>query len=189
MIIEDVIISDNLKNVFFCCNLSLCKGACCVEGDAGAPLSEEEIGIIEDLSEKILPLMDENAQEMYKNLGCFDYDMSGSMVTPLKSNEECIYMSWENGHTYCIFEKLFNDKQSTFQKPISCHLYPIRIAEEGSFDKLLLHKWSICEEAYEIGKKNNIHLFDFLKVPLIRKYGQTWYNRLMNKCGLDPHKT
>ena len=189
MIIENVVVSDELKDVYFRCPLDLCHGDCCVEGDAGAPLTEEEISMIEDLTETILPLMDEDGKKVMNDIGSFDYDMSGKMVTPLKPNEECIYLTWENGHTICVFEKLFNEDKIDFQKPISCHLYPIRVVEDGAFEKLLLHRWRICADAFIVGKKDGVRLLEFVKDPLIRKYGVQWYNRLMIKCGFDPHKT
>ncbi len=189
MIIEDVVVSDELKNVYFRCALNLCHGDCCVEGDAGAPLTEEEIGIIEDLTEKVVPFMDEEAKRVLKDIGSFDYDMAGNMVTPLKINEECIYLTWENNHHTCIFEKLWAEGKSKFQKPISCHLYPIRVVQEGAFDKLLLHRWRICADSYGVGEQEGVHLLHFLREALVRKYGLEWYNRLMTRCKLDPHKS
>ena len=189
MIIENVVVSDELKEVFFRCPLHLCHGVCCVEGDAGAPLNEDEIEIIEDIYDSVFSLLDDEAKTVVNEIGMFDYDMSGKMVTPLKKNEECVYMLWENGHMVCVFEKLFNQGVIDFQKPISCHLYPIRVETDGAFEKLLLHRWRICADAYDVGKKEGVLLLDFLKKPLIRKYGQQWYNRLMLKCGYDPHKT
>ncbi len=189
MIVEHVILSDELKKVFFRCPLHLCLGACCVEGDAGAPLTEEEISIIEDLTETILPLMDEEGKTVMHNTGSFDYDMAGKLVTPLKPNEECIYLIWENGHTICVFEKLFNQGLISFQKPISCHLYPIRVVAEGAFDKLLLHRWRICEPAFTTGHDEGVPLLRFTAAALIRAYGRAWYERMMIQCGFDPHQS
>ena len=189
MILDEVLIPDNLRDVKFLCNLQQCKGACCVDGDAGAPLEEEEIGQMEDVIDEVLPLMDDAGQEVVRTFGVYDYDASANLVTPLKSNDECVYMVWENGHTICLFEKLHNEGKIKFVKPVSCQLYPIRIIEEGTFEKWFLHYWNICHPAYLHGEQRGVHLFVDLKAGIVRRYGLSFYNRLLIKCGLDPQNT
>lgn len=186
MILDNVLIPDNLKEVFFLCDLQQCQGACCVEGDAGAPVEEEEVGQMEDIIDEVLPYMDEAGQEMVNTFGVYDYDASANLVTPLKSNDDCVYMVWKNNHTICLFEKLYNEGKINFIKPISCQLYPIRIIEEGAFEKWFLHKWNICHSAYLNGEQKGVHLFVALKAGIVRRYGLSFYNRLLIKCGLDP---
>ncbi|MBN2728599.1 MAG: DUF3109 family protein [Bacteroidales bacterium] len=186
MILDNVLIPDNLKDVFFLCDLQQCQGACCVEGDAGAPVEEEEVGQMEDIIDEVLPYMDEAGKEMVNTFGVYDYDASANLVTPLKPNDDCVYMVWVNNHTICLFEKLYNEGKINFIKPISCQLYPIRIIEEGAFEKWFLHKWNICHSAFLNGEHKGVHLFAALKAGIVRRYGLSFYNRLLIKCGLDP---
>jgi len=178
MIIENVVVSDELKEVFFRCPLHLCHGVCCVEGDAGAPLNEDEIEIIEDIYDSVFSLLDDEAKTVVNEIGMFDYDMSGKMVTPLKKNEECVYMLWENGHMVCVFEKLFNQGVIDFQKPISCHLYPIRVKDFTEFAAVNYDRWDICDDACTLGKELQVPIYIFVKEALIRKFGEDWYSEL-----------
>jgi len=183
MIIHDhTIISDDLKDVYFCCDLAKCKGACCVEGDAGAPLEEEEISLLEDHIEDIRPYMCQEGIEEIENIGVFDYDADGHFVTPLVQGRECIYVYYENGIARCAIELAYSEKKIPFQKPLSCHLYPIRIKKTGENDALNYHRWPICKDALEKGMKLKIPLYQFAGDSLIRKYGRTWYNKLTLWC-------
>lgn len=186
MILDDVLIPDNLKNVCFSCNLQKCNGACCVEGDAGAPIEDEEIGLMEDCIDIVSKYIDEESIKIIQQNGIYDYDADGNIVSPLKINDECVFMTWENGHTVCAFEQAWNKKEINFRKPISCHLYPIRLEQEGVFEKWTLHKWDICEQAFAEGEKNKIPLVISLRDALIRRYGISWYNRLLIKWKFDP---
>lgn len=188
MILDDVLIPDELKDVKFVCPLDKCKGKCCVEGDAGAPLEESEIGEIEDLIDDILHLLDKEGREIVQKNGVYDYDSFGHLVTPLKSNDECVFMLWENNHTICVFEKAEKMELINFVKPISCHFYPIRIVNEGAFEKWVLHKWHICHVAYVEGEKKNIPLVFSIKNAIIRRYGLSYFNRLLIKWGYDPQQ-
>jgi hypothetical protein len=176
---ENAILSDDIRDVFFCCNLAECKGACCVEGDGGAPLEEEEISLLEDYIETIKLFMVPKGIGEVEKTGVFDYDAEGKYVTPLVNGIECCYVYHEDGITRCAIEKAYQEKIIPFPKPLSCHLYPIRITVAGGRDAINYHKWHICRKALENGRKKNLRLYEFLKDAMIRKYGRNWYNKLL----------
>lgn len=175
----NTLISDDLKSVHFVCDLSKCKGACCVEGDAGAPLDEEEISFLEDYIEKIKPYMLETGIAQVERNGVFDYDADGNFVTPLVNDQECAFVYFENDITRCAIEQAYQEKKIPFAKPISCHLYPVRIKQLKTGEGVNYHKWHICNKALENGEKLKMPLYRFLEEALIRKYGRTWYNKLV----------
>ena len=176
---ENTIISDDLRDVHFCCDLQQCKGACCVEGDAGAPLEEEEISLIEDHIEILRLFMVPMGIGEVEKTGVFDYDAEGRFVTPLVNGKECCFVCFENGIARCAIEKAYQEKAIPFPKPLSCHLYPVRISEVGHQDAINYHKWHICRKALENGRKLDLPLYEFLSDALIRKYGRSWYNKLI----------
>lgn len=179
IILENTIVSDEIKSVFFSCDLSKCKGACCVEGDAGAPLDEEEISLLEDHIDEIKPYMVEEGIKEVDMLGVFDYDMDGNFVTPLIHGRECAFVYFDEGIARCAIEKAFQEKKIPFAKPISCHLYPVRIKSTSINDLVNYHKWPICQKALEKGHCEKMPLYQFLEGALIRKYGRGWYNKLV----------
>lgn len=179
-IVEDVLIPEELQNIRFCCDLKKCKGACCVAGDAGAPLEPIEIELIQQHLEEIKPYMQKHAAETVHFDNLFDYDQEGNMVTALLNHSECIFANFEAGIAFCAIEKAFLHKNISIRKPISCFLYPIRIVKEGQFRKLVYHQWDICKPAVEYGHNHNIHLMDFLRVALKEKFGKEWY-KLMHQ--------
>lgn len=156
-----------------------CKGACCVEGDAGAPLEEEEISLLEDYIDEIKPFMVEEGIREVELLGVFDYDAEGKFVTPLVNGKECVFVYFDNNIARCAIEKAYQEKKITFAKPVSCHLYPIRIRSTSINDMLNYHKWPICQKALVKGYNEKTPLYRFLEVALIRKYGRTWYNKFV----------
>ncbi|NVN94556.1 MAG: DUF3109 family protein [Bacteroidetes bacterium] len=183
--LDNTIISDDLEDVCFVCDIKKCKGACCVEGDAGAPLDAEEISILENEIEVIKPYMTAEGIAVVEQTGVFVLDDWGNMVTPLVNHRECVYVYFENEIALCAIEKAWEHKKLKFQKPISCHLYPVRIHHYNDFDAVNYHRWHICEKALVNGKRLNIKVYEFLKQPLIRKYGQKWYKNLEN-CWKKP---
>jgi len=176
--VDDTLISDDLGEVFFTCDLGKCNGACCVEGDAGAPLDEEEIGVLEDIMDKIRPLMTEAGTKVVDETGVFDYDAGGNFVTPLVNDSECAFVYMDFGVAKCVIEKAYYAGLVSFKKPISCHLYPIRITKFADFEALNYHKWPICNRALVTGRREDVRVYEFLKEPLIRKYGKVWYEKL-----------
>ncbi|MBN1199124.1 MAG: DUF3109 family protein [Bacteroidales bacterium] len=177
------LISDDLKELFFCCDMEQCKGACCVEGDAGAPLEEEEISLLDDYLDEIKPFMTPAGIEEIERIGIFDYDAEGRFVTPLIEGMECAYIFFEEGLARCAIEKAYQENKIPFPKPLSCHLYPVRISSIGNEEAVNYHKWYICQPAVENGHRNKIRLYQFLKEALIRKYGEVWYGELIRLLG------
>lgn len=178
IVIDDKIISDKIKEVCFACDLKKCKGYCCVDGDAGAPLEEEEISMLEDEIEYIKPYMTkEGISEVEKN-GVFDYDQDGQFVTPLVNDGECVYVNFdEEGIAYCAIEVAFLDEKTDLQKPLSCHLYPIRITKYKDYEAVNYHEWHICKPALVRGKREGFKLSRFVRSALVRKYGKEWYDK------------
>jgi hypothetical protein len=178
IIINNTSISDDLYLVRFCCNLERCLGACCVAGDAGAPLEEAEIPTLEDELEYIKPFMTERGINAVEQNGVFDYDIHGKFVTPLVNDGECAFTNFSDGIAYCSIEKAYYDGRTNFRKPVSCHLYPVRITRYEKFDAVNYQKWNICKPALKLGNKEGIPLYEFLKEALVRKYGLDWYKQL-----------
>ena len=182
--VENKIISLDIFKKYFVCDLNACKGACCVEGDSGAPLLEEEKNILEEIYEKVKPYMRKKGIVEVENRGVAVYDEDGDLTTPLVNHKECAFASFENGITKCTIEKAYLDGKVDFKKPISCHLFPIRIKEYRDFDAVNYEGIKICEPACECGSKLEIPIYVFLKEPLIRKYGEAWYNELLEAVKL-----
>ncbi len=181
IILNNKIISDEIKDTCFACDLHKCKGACCVDGDAGAPMEEAEISILEDDIDYIKEFMTETGVREVEKNGVFDYDADGRFVTPLVDGGACAYVNFdEEGIAFCTIEQAFLDGKTDFQKPISCHLYPIRVSQLGNGGEALnYHKWHICKPALKRGKAENFKLSKFVKIALTRKYGQEWYERFL----------
>jgi hypothetical protein len=163
------------------CNLKKCKGACCVEGDAGAPLLEEEISLLEDCVDEVKPYMTERGLKVIAEMGVFEYDMAGQFVTPLVNGRECAFAIFNDGIAWCAIEKAWTEGKVDFRKPVSCHLYPIRITNYKDFDAVNYHEWHICKAALVHGRRNNMPLYKFLKEPLIRMYDEAWYRDLVKE--------
>jgi hypothetical protein len=162
----------------FLCDLLKCKGACCVEGDSGAPVTPEEVAAIKNA----YPIFEENLEESHREeirkQGFAVIDLDGDLVTPLVNNRQCAYTFEENGILKCGIEKAFLNGKISFRKPVSCHLFPIRITEYKRFDAVNYQQIDICKPGRECGKSEKLPLYVFLKEPLIRKYGEDWYNQL-----------
>ena len=177
--IDDTLVSEELKTICFSCDLSQCRGDCCVEGDAGAPLEEEEISILEDYLSEIKPYMAREGLEVVEKNGVFDYDVDGEYVTPLVNDRECAFVYFENGISYCAIEKAWLEGKIDFQKPVSCHLYPVRLSKLKHHTAVNYDRWDICKTALLKGKQDKLPLYKYLKTPLIRKFGTTWYQKLV----------
>lgn len=178
--IDDKLISEDIFSEEFVCNLSKCKGACCVEGDVGAPLDREETKILERIFNDVKPYLRPEGVKALEEQGTFTVDPSDNdFVTPMVNGEECAYVIFdENGVTKCGIEKAYEDGAVDWQKPISCHLYPIRITPYSTFTALNYHQWKICSDACDLGKELQVPIYKFLKTPLIRKYGEDFYQVL-----------
>ena len=177
--IDDKLISEDLFSEEFMCNLAKCKGICCVEGDAGAPLDEDETHILDEIYPKIKPYLRPEGIQAIEEQGTYTLDFEGDLVTPLVNNAECAYVIFdEKGYTKCAIEKAYEDGVIDWQKPIACHLYPIRITEYSNFSAINYHEWDICSDACTLGKELGVKVYQFLKKPLIRKYGKEFYQTL-----------
>ncbi|ODS89420.1 DUF3109 family protein [Chryseobacterium lacus] len=178
--IDDKLISEDIFAQEFVCNLTKCKGACCVEGDVGAPLDKEETKILEEIFDKVKPYLRPEGVKALEEQGTWTVDpMDGDFVTPMVNGEECAYVIFdERGITKCGIEKAYEDGAIDWQKPISCHLYPIRVMEYSTFTAMNYHEWPICSDACALGKELQVPVYQFLKTPLIRKYGEEFYTTL-----------
>lgn len=184
IIIDNTIVSQDFLDAKFICDLPRCKGECCVAGDAGAPLEENEIGDIEDNLDAIKPYMRPEGIAVVEESGVFDYDENGQFVTPLINDSECAFVVFhENGTAFCAIEKAYRAGKCSFHKPVSCHLYPVRLVEKNGFVHVNYHQWSICVPAKRKGQKEGLPLHKFLKEPLIRRFGAQWYNQLEKEAG------
>lgn len=178
--IEGKIISRELFTEKFICDLNACKGACCVEGDSGAPLTEEEATLIAENVEKIYPFLPETGKDAIVKQGAFVKDpIDGELVTPLANGKECAFTVFdENNTAKCGIEIAFKQNAIDFNKPISCHLYPIRLHQYSKFLAVNYHQWQICKAAVTCGIKHQVKVYEFLKEPLIRKFGEPFYKQL-----------
>ncbi|NPD44914.1 MULTISPECIES: DUF3109 family protein [unclassified Lentimicrobium] len=176
--IGKTIISEEVVKKQFSCDLNACHGECCIQGDSGAPLEEEEIGVIEDCLDEIKPYMTKSGKAAVRKNGIFDYDSDGDFVTTLVKGQECAFVYFEGEIALCAIEKAYREGKINYYKPISCHLYPIRISQYKDFEAINYHKWEICDLALLKGKKEQSAIYEFLKEPLIRKYGEDWYKQL-----------
>jgi hypothetical protein len=176
--IGDKIVSREIFENFFICHLERCRGNCCVFGESGAPLEKHEVRLLEEHIEAIRPFMRAEGIREVDEQGSWTVDRDGDRVTPLVGDEECAYVIFENGIARCAIEKAYEGKAISFQKPISCHMYPIRISRLRSGFALNYHRWSICEPACILGKKEGIPVFRFLKEAIIRLYGEDFYREL-----------
>lgn len=176
--IGKALVSFDVLQKKFCCNLDACKGACCILGDAGAPLSLEEAGDLEDYLDELSPYISAEGLLSIIEQGSFVRDSEGEIVTPLINNKECAFTFFEDGIAFCAIEKAYRDGAVPFNKPVSCHLYPIRIKSFDEFDAVNYDLWGICHPAREEGDRNGLPVYLFVKEALIRKYGLEWFDQL-----------
>lgn len=178
--LNDKILSADILQEKFTCNLDKCKGACCVEGSDGAPLSLEEVHTIEQLLPQIKPYMRPEAIKWVEESGVSYEDWENEPVTQIINGKECVFVYFdEKGIAKCAIEKGFLEGKYKFKKPISCHLYPIRIKSYEKFTALNYHQWDICSDAREFGKETNLSVFEFLKDPIIQRFGEDFYKELV----------
>ena len=173
----DTLISEDVFDTLFACDLSKCKGACCVEGESGAPLTEEEVDRLEGAFEVVKPMLRPEALAVIEEVGLFEVDQDGEFVTPIIKGRECVYATFEsNGTAKCAFESAWRQGKSDWPKPISCHLYPIRLKQLQDFTALNVHQWTICDGARTCGASSNITVLEFCRTALIREFGEAWYD-------------
>jgi hypothetical protein len=182
VIVQDTIVSDEIFEMEFICNLSACKGACCWEGDSGAPLEFSELAILDEISEKVRPFLSEAGKKVLDDEGGYKQDpKEKTWETTLIDGGPCTYMTYDaQGTAQCGIEQAHRAGVIDFKKPISCHLYPIRVTKNEAlgFEALNYDEWSICSAACALGKENQVPVYRFLKEPLIRKYGEAFYEEM-----------
>ena len=181
--IEEKIESLDLAERFFCCDLDACHGECCIEGDAGAPITENEKKELERLLPEINDELLPQAQEVIRRQGVSYVDEEGDMVTSIIDGRNCVFTCFApGGMCQCAIEKAYRDGRVAMRKPISCYLYPLRITEYPSFTAVNYHRWKICRPAEALGRKLGLRLYQFLKEPLIQRFGKEWYDELCLAC-------
>ncbi len=179
IVFEEYIISDAIVTEKFCCDLHKCKGACCIQGDNGAPLLEEELGILDDIFEDIGPFLGKDSIETIEIQGKYTVDINGEYVTTLVDGKQCAYVFTDaDGIARCAIEKAFLEGLIDFRKPISCYLYPIRLSKYRDYIAVNYHKWDICKDGCALGNKLGIPLYEFLKEPIIQRFGKEMYEVL-----------
>lgn len=178
ILLDNVLVSLDIFEKKFACDLKKCLGNCCVEGDYGAPLENKEIKIISSSLPKIRPFMSRPGLDLLDKEGFHETDPFGQKVTKCITNKHCIFVFRDKKINLCAIEKAWMEGKTVFQKPVSCHLYPIRLTNLKGLIAANYSKWEICKPALELGKKKGIPLFVFLKDPLIRKFGKKWYNEI-----------
>ncbi|KGN70566.1 DUF3109 family protein [Porphyromonas sp. COT-108 OH1349] len=183
--IDGAIVSRDVIETYFCCDLEACKGACCIEGESGAPLEENELPKIAECYDVVREYLPEKHLNYLEQNGPAYRDSDGDLVTSIIGGRDCVFsLSEENGWCRCAFEKAYTEnKQRSFYKPVSCHLYPVRLTEYSSFTAVNYHEWEICKPALVKGKKLNMRVYQFLKEPLIRRFGKEWYDKLEEIAG------
>jgi hypothetical protein len=173
IIVQNSIVSDDIADQRFCCDLACCKGACCVDGDSGAPLMEDEVAKLEAVLPDVLPRMTEAGREAVAAQGVAVRDKDGDLGTPLIDGGACAFVTYsDDGCALCALQELY--------KPMSCNLYPIRVEDYGEFTAVNYHQWEICRCA----KGKGLSLYLYLKEPLVRRFGQEWYDELIEQINL-----
>ncbi|MBL7909716.1 MAG: DUF3109 family protein [Bacteroidia bacterium] len=184
--IDKTLISEDLLDKKFVCDLNACKGACCVAGDSGAPLDKDELKILKSVVDKVKPYMVKKGIKAIEKQGAYVIDGDGDYTTTLVSpGAECAFVFFdENKIAKCSIEQAYYEGKIDWKKPISCHLYPIRITKHKDYDAVNYDKWDVCKPACECGAKLDVPVYKFLKDPLIRKYGKEWFKELEKSAKL-----
>ena len=183
--IGGILISSDLLTEEFCCDLAVCKGACCIEGDAGAPVTLEEIGEIENCVDVVWDDLSAQAQSVIDRQGVAYTAQEGDLVTSIVGGKDCVFTCYDGDNCLCALEKAYRNGKTHFCKPISCSLYPIR---EKNFGNNLIglnyNRWDVCRDAVEKGKALGLPVYKFLKEPLVRRFGEAWYQELCEVASL-----
>lgn len=180
-----VLISSEIITECFCCDYEKCKGICCVEGDAGAPVTLDEIADIEDCLDTVWSDLSASAQSVIDKQGVAYADRDGDMVTSIVRGRDCVFTCYDGNNCLCALEKAYRNGKTHFCKPISCSLYPIREKNFGNgLIGLNYHRWEVCRDAIEKGKALGLPVYQFLKEPLIRRFGEAWYEELCEVANL-----
>lgn len=187
--IQNTLFSDDIFEEQFICDLCKCKGQCCVEGESGAPITREEFEQINEILPQIRKDLSTKALEVIDRQGIAYTDTDGELVTSIIDGRECVFASFDaDGVCKCTIDSAFREGRISVQKPISCHLYPIRLHEYADFTAVNYHRWSVCRPAQKLGRKEGLPLYRFLREPLIRKFGEAWYQEMCEAAALLKEK-
>ena len=187
--ISGALVSLDLAERFFCCNIQACHGACCIEGDAGAPITEQEFKKLKEVLPAIWDDLLPRAKQVIEEDGVAYFDQDGEMVTQLLDGRNCVFSTYlPGGVCICAIDKAYREGRIKWRKPISCYLYPVRIKQYKTFTAVNYNRWSICKSAEVMGRKNHVRLYEFLREPLIERFGQDWYDELRANCELYIHQ-
>ncbi len=186
--IGDILVSSEVITEYFCCDYEVCRGACCIIGDSGAPLAENELPLLERHYPSFEKWMGDEGCARISETGFFEIDRDGDLVTPLLGDSEaCAYTRFEEGGCFCAIERAHCAGACPWAKPISCRLYPIRASVlSNGLTALNLHRWEICKCAFEKGRREGIHVYQFLRAPLTDAYGAEFYDHLCEVAYLSP---
>lgn len=177
--LRKTIVSEDIIEKDFVCNLAACKGACCVDGDAGAPLEKSETDILKAIYPKVKPFLRQAGIDAIEQQGTFITTEDGEFETPLIDGADCAYVFFDKkGTALCAIEEAYNQGEIDWKKPVSCHLYPIRVKDYTEFSAVNYHKWHICDDACTLGKELQVPVYKFVKQALVRKFGEDWYMEL-----------
>lgn len=174
--LDDVLLSPDIITEFFCCDYDKCKGICCVEGDAGAPVLMDEIAELEDCLDCVWHDLSAQAQAVIDQQGVAYSDRDGDIVTSIVNGKDCVFTCYDGESCLCALERAYREGKTRFCKPISCSLYPIREKQfSNGFIGLNYHRWNVCSDAVRKGRAENVRVYEFLKEPLTRRFGKEWY--------------
>jgi hypothetical protein len=176
--LQKTIVSEEILEKDFVCNLSACKGACCIDGDAGAPLTQEETKILADIYPKVKPFLRKEGIAAIEAQGTHVIGDDGELETTLIDGKDCAYVIFDNKTALCGIEQAYNQGEVSWKKPVSCHLYPVRVKEYSDFSAVNYHKWHICSDACALGAELQVPVYKFVKEALVRKFGTEWYEEL-----------
>lgn len=178
--IKDSLVSLDILERHFLCDLNACKGECCIEGDAGAPITAEEYEKLQELTPAVWEMLTPAARRVLEEQGPAYYDEDGDLVTSIVDGRDCVFTTYDaNGMCLCALEKLYREGKSDFYKPISCHLYPARLRElPGGMTAVNYHRWKVCKAAEVLGRAKDVRVYQFLEGPLVRRFGREWYDEL-----------
>lgn len=181
--IQKELVSLDLAERFFLCDLGKCLGECCIEGDAGAPVTEEEYQKLKALKDVVWDDLLPSAQERINESGVAYVDEEGDLVTQIVDGRNCVFTTYgPGGMCLCALEKAYREGRTDFRKPMSCYLYPLRLTEYPTFTAVNYHRWKICRCAEVLGRAKGVRLYQAMKEPLIERFGQEWYDELVEAC-------
>ena len=181
--IKDALVTLDLAEQYFQCDLDKCLGECCIEGDAGAPITREEYEKLKTLVDVVRPDLLPSAIRRIEEAGVGYVDEEGDLVTQIVDGKNCVFTTYgEGGKCLCAIEKAFREGRTDFRKPISCYLYPLRLTEYPTFTAVNYHRWKICKCARTLGRKEGVRLYEFMRGPLTERFGAEWYDELKQAC-------